>query len=184
VEVCHRLRMNPRWGMIPIIFLTARPELQNKIAAFTAGADDYICKPFDMRELVARVQAVLRRSSPNADAQIYETVPEPNFLEMGSLYLDLKTAVATTDAGDAQLTPNEFDLLKFLMQNTDHLFTADKLLIDVWGYPPGTGDPALVRWHVRNLRMKIEADTSRPIFLHTVPRHGYKLAFLPLLDAT
>ncbi|MBI3959010.1 MAG: response regulator transcription factor [Chloroflexi bacterium] len=177
VEVCHRLRMNPGQGTIPVIFLTARFELQNKIAAFTAGADDYICKPFDMRELIARVQAVLRRRSyADTGAQVHAAEPEPHCLEMGSLHLDLNAAIAQTDAGCAQLTPNEFDLLKFLMQNPGHLFSTKQLLEDVWKYPPGTGDPALVRWHVRNVRLKIEPDPSQPIYLHTIPRHGYKLA--------
>ncbi len=175
VEVCHRLRMNPRQGRIPVIFLTARFELQNKITAFAAGADDYICKPFDMRELIARVQAVLRRSYADAGAQVHEAEPELHRLEVGSLHLDLDAAAAQTDAGCAQLTPNEFDLLKFLMQHPGHLFSTKQLLEDVWKYPPGTGDPALVRWHISNVRLKIEPDPLQPIYLHTVPRHGYKL---------
>ena len=183
VEVCHRLRMNRCLGMTPIIFLTARSELQNKIAAFTAGADDYICKPFDMRELIVRVQAVLRRSRVDSDDQKLAAEPKSHRLKVGSLHLDLDSAIAETAAGCAQLTPNQFILLEFLMQHPDQLFSPEKLLVDVWEYPPGTGDPALVRWHVRNLRLKIEADASRPIYLHTVPRHGYKLAVIPLLDA-
>jgi len=183
VEVCHRLRTNSNLGMIPIIFLTASSDLHYKIAAFAAGADDYLCKPFDMRELVVRVQAVLHRSYPNSDAQEHDIEPVLHALTVGSLHLDLDTAIANTDAGTAQLTPNEFDLLRFLMKNPNHLFSAQKLLEDVWHYPPGTGDPALVRWHVRNIRMKIELDPSQPIYLHTVPRHGYKLVPDLLPDA-
>ncbi len=85
VEVCHHLRMNPLYRAIPIIFLTARSELQNKITAFTSGADDYVCKPFDMRELLARIHAVLRRCGINTDELFHPTEPVLRFLEVGTL---------------------------------------------------------------------------------------------------
>lgn len=170
VELCQRLRRNPIQRSIPIIFLTVQAELDHKIAAYTAGADDYLTKPFDMHELILRIRAVLRRAKPPADAG---PPPQPTQLQVGQLCLDLKMAAIETEGRHIEVTPCELDLLKFMMQNPGQVFSSESLLQNVWGYPAGTGDPTLVRWHIKNLRRKIEPLPEQPVYLRTVPRHGY-----------
>jgi DNA-binding response OmpR family regulator len=174
VEFCSRIREDPRWNALPIIFLTALSELPNKIAAYMVGADDYLSKPFDMRELLLRIKALLRRAtSPDADKP--ELLPDPHHLQIGSLYLDVRSATATTENGSVSLTPTELKLLKHLMQHAEERFSSEQLLQKVWEYPPGTGDSALVRWHIKNLRCKIEPFPDQPRHLYTVSHYGYVL---------
>lgn len=175
LEVCYRLRDNARWCSLPIIFLTGRSDLQNKLTAFTAGADDYLCKPFEMHELVCRVRAVLRRTNTLRDRDAKEP-GEPTQLQLGSLHLDLQQATVETEKGAIGLTPNELSLLKFFVRHEGQIFSSEALLQKVWGYPAGTGDPASVRWHIKNLRRKIEPQPNQPVYLRTVPHHGYMLA--------
>ena len=172
VELCSRLRNNPEWSAIPVIFLTGLSELRNKIAAYTVGADDYLGKPFDMHELLLRIRAVLRRTKP---AKTLEPTPpaEPHYLEIGPLRLDIRGAHVKTEQGTIGLTPTELNLLKHFMQHIGEIFSSEQLLQEVWGYPPGTGDPVLVRWHIKNLRSKIEPSPEQPLYLHTIPHHGY-----------
>jgi DNA-binding response OmpR family regulator len=171
VELCHQLRRNPSQSLIPIIFLTVQGELDHKIAAYTAGADDYLTKPFDMHELILRIRAVLRRAKP--PAAVVPPPPSPTQLQVGRLCLDLHLAAIVTEGKHIEVTPCELDLLKFMMQNPGQVFSSEELLQNVWHYPAGTGDPTLVRWHVKNLRRKIEPLPEEPIYLRTVPRHGY-----------
>jgi DNA-binding response OmpR family regulator len=166
IEVCRRLRQDAKMAHIPIIFLTAMDRLVDKIEGFEAGADDYITKPFDIQELELRVRAVLRRSTPPAYA-------EPDVLSVGDLNLNCRTYEAEAGSRVSLLTPVEFELLHFLMSNAGEIFSSERLLQEVWGYPPGTGDPALVRMHIKNIRDKIEAQPRQPRFLRTVSRHGY-----------
>lgn len=168
MEVCRRLRQNPQTADIPIIFLTALTHLDNKLEGFEAGADDYITKPFETRELELRVRAVLRRSLSAAQS-------EPYVISVGELSLDRRTYEARTLTKAALLTPIEFDLLRFLILNAGKVFSSEQLLQEVWDYPIGMGDPALVRMHVKNLRDKIEDDPQRPRFLCTVSRRGYTI---------
>ena len=174
VELCARLRDDPQWHRLPIIFLTGLSEMRNKIAAFTVGADDYLGKPFDMHELMLRIKAVLRRAQLGKATEA-PVPPEPDALETGALRLDLRRATVKTDRGVVGLTPIELNLLKYLMQHTGEIFSSEQLLQKVWAYPAGTGDPALVRWHIKNLRCKIEPAPEHPLYLHTVPHHGYML---------
>lgn len=174
VELCSRIRNDPQWSDIPVIFLTGLSELRNKIAAYTVGADDYVGKPFDMHELLLRIKAVLRRAKP-------QHAPEPtppqevHHLQVGGLQLDIRNATLKTETDSVILTPTELNLLKYLMQHVDEVFSSEQLLQSVWAYPAGTGDPALVRWHVKNLRCKLEPSPEQPIYLHTIPHHGYIL---------
>jgi DNA-binding response OmpR family regulator len=100
-------------------------------------------------------------------------------LQIPGLRLHLDNALAESDLGEARLTPAEFELLKFFMQHPDQILSSERLLQEVWLYPTGVGDPAVVRWHVKNLRRKIEAEPDKPIRLRTISHHGYILVSNP-----
>jgi two-component system response regulator RpaA len=167
IEVCRRLRSDEDTASIPIIFLTARSMIDDKIEGFEAGADDYLTKPFDIQELELRIKAILRRSQPPP--------PEPSasLLTAGPLSLNCHTFEAAINDRTVLLTPIEFELLHHLMSHLGEVFSSERLLQEVWDYPPGTGDPALVRMHIKNLRGKLENDAHNPILIRTVSRHGY-----------
>lgn len=165
-EVCRRLRDGERTSEIPIIFLTARIQDEDRIEGFRAGADDYLVKPFNLEELVLRVNAVLRRCQGIP-------VREKPRLQVGKLELDSQTYTVTTPEKKAILTPTEFDLLYHLMAHAGQIFSSERLLREVWDFPYNAGSTDLVRAHVRNLREKIEPDPGHPTFLQTVQRHGY-----------
>lgn len=169
IEVCRRIRQDPQVAHIPIIFLTALGRLSDKLEGFDAGADDYLSKPFHFQELEVRVRALLRRSLPPAEA-------EPDVLVVGDLNLNRRTYEIRVGSKVSLLTPIEFELLHYLMSHAGEVFSSERLLQDVWEYPPRTGDPALVRMHVKNIRDKIEREPSRPQYLRTVSRHGYMIA--------
>lgn len=174
LEVCQRVRSDPQLQMMPIVILTARSEIHDKIIAYQSGADDYLTKPFDLRELGERVRAVLRRCHRNGEEK-NPLEPEVSVLRVGGLFLDIDTAIVETEVMRVRLTPIELDLLTYLMKHAGRISSSETLLQNVWGYPPGTGDPALVRWHIKNLRGKIEIDPANPIYLSTIPRHGYTI---------
>jgi len=170
IQVCRHMRANPEIAATPILFLTAKGEIGDKIEGFEAGADDYLTKPFDLRELVLRVRALLRRT--HRDGEIDGDVDR---IEVGELVLDCRTFEIHTPAIKVLLTPVEFELVNFLMSNPRKVFSADQLLQDVWGYPPGTGMPDLVRVHIKNVRDKIEADSRHPVYVRNVLRRGYMI---------
>ena len=167
LEVCERLRTDPTLAAVPILFLTAKGEVEDRIKGFEAGGDDYLSKPFDLYELYLRVEAVLRRSQPTPAEE------SPRTLVVGPLSLDLRVFVLRVEGKTVHLTPMEFDLLLHLMSHPGEVFSSERLLQLVWGYPAGTGDPATVRWHIKNLRAKIEPDPAKPTYIQTVPRYGY-----------
>jgi DNA-binding response OmpR family regulator len=163
-EVCRRLRASPDLMWVPVIFLTARGALSAKLEGFNVGADDYVLKPFDVMELEVRVEAVLRRVQPHETAVA---------LRVGQLELNLRSREAATDTKKALLTPTEFTLLEYMMRHPGEILPTHRLLEDVWDYPPGVGDPALVRMHIRNLREKLEEDPTQPSRILTIGRQGY-----------
>lgn len=165
IEVCQRIRALPNVASVPILFLTAKGKIEDKIVGFEAGADDYLTKPFDLRELDLRVKALLRRSLPT------EAPKAP--LEIGSLSLDPRTFELNVEDEVLLLTPVEFELLYYLMRHAGEVVSTEKLLQEVWEYPPGTGDPNLVRAHIRNIRSKIEPVPDNPTYIKTISRHGY-----------
>jgi DNA-binding response OmpR family regulator len=165
IEVCQRIRTLPNVASVPILFLTAKGKIEDKIVGFEAGADDYLTKPFDLRELELRVKALLRRSLPTE-------VPKAP-LEVGSLSLDPRTFELSVDNNTLLLTPVEFELLYYLMRHAGEVISTERLLQEVWEYPPGTGDPNLVRAHIRNIRSKIEPAPDNPTYIKTISRHGY-----------
>ena len=168
LEVCQHIRTLPNVASVPILFLTAKGKIENKIEGFEAGADDYLTKPFDLRELELRVRALLRRSMPS------EAPKAP--LEVGTLSLDPRTFKLNVDGHVLLLTPVEFELLYYLMKHAGEVISTERLLQKVWEYPPGTGDPNLVRAHVKNLRAKIEPSPTDPTYIKTISRHGYIVA--------
>jgi DNA-binding response OmpR family regulator len=170
LEVCRHLRTDPNTVGLPIIFLTARGQEQDRIDGLRAGADDYLSKPFNLEELILRVNAVLRR------AQQGSVEEQPAELVAGSLRLDCRTFEVTTEEKEGiLLTPTEFDLLYYLMSNAGQVFSSERLLQEVWDFPYDTGSTDLVRAHIKNLREKIESNSRTPIYLRTIPRHGYTI---------
>ena len=168
IEVARRMREMPQLAQLPILFLTGRGEIDDKIAAYQqAQADDYLTKPFEVRELDLRVKALLRRAMQTVPPEVDEK------LTVGSLVLDLRTYEINTPDRTVLLTPIEFELMRFLMTHADHVFSTDQLLEEVWGYPPGTGMPDLVRVHIKNIRDKIEPDPKYPTYVRNLLRRGY-----------
>lgn len=165
-EVCRRARAT---SQVPIIMLTARDAEVDRIVGLEIGADDYLVKPFSPRELVARVKAVLRRSSSPQP----EEAPKP--LKAGDLNVDPARRKVTRSKSEINLTTKEFDLLYFLAVNQGIVFTRERLLERVWGYDYA-GDTRTVDVHLRHLREKLEKDPARPVYLLTVWGVGYKFA--------
>ncbi|MCB9420347.1 MAG: response regulator transcription factor [Ardenticatenaceae bacterium] len=174
LELCRRLRQDEYFQQIPILFLTSNNSVDDRIVGLDMGADDYLGKPFNIKELKAHVRALLRRSPAE---QKSSGQSETDTLQLGPLTLNLKSSevVVGGSSDNIQLTPVEFDLLHYLMRHPQQTVTSEDLLEKVWSYAPGTADTSLVRWHIKNLRTKIEPDPARPVYLRTVPRHGYIL---------
>jgi two-component system KDP operon response regulator KdpE len=162
IELCRRLR---EWTSMPIILLSAVGEEGEKVRALRAGADDYVTKPFGARELVARLEAVLRRTSPE---------PEESVLEVAGLTVDLADHVVRRDGEQVHLTPTEFGLLRMFVRNRGRLLTHRALLVEVWG-PEYADDITVLRGQIANLRRKIEpADRARRHYIRTEPGIGYR----------
>jgi len=167
VEVMKRL--HGRDGRpVPVILLTARGEESDRLVGLRRGADDYVVKPFSPAELVARVDAVLRRVSPPAE----DEAPEP--IEVGPLRIDPGMRSVTLEGEVLSLTQREFDLLAYLAAHPGRVFSRDQLMEAVWGYPFFT-DTSTVTVHVRRLRAKLGDDPSEPRFIETVWGVGYRL---------
>jgi two-component system, OmpR family, KDP operon response regulator KdpE len=162
VEVCRRLR---EWSEIPIIVLSAIGDEEAKVRALAAGADDYVTKPFGPRELIARLQAVLRRVGPERDDAA---------IHADGLEIDLGARVVRQDGEPVHLTPTEFDLLRVLARNRGRLVTYRELLVSVWGQAYA-GDTQVLRAHVANLRRKIEPPEGLR-YIKTDPRVGYRFS--------
>lgn len=171
IELCHQLRRDAGLASIPILFLSARGAVVDRIQGLNEGGDDYMGKPFDLEELKARIKALLRRSE-GARHMVSEV---SHVLVVGPLRLDRSARSLEVEGAPVSVTPAEFTLLAFMMAQPGEVFSSRQLLEQVWGYPPGTSDPGLVRWHVKNLREKIEQNPAKPIFIRTVPRYGYIL---------
>ncbi|BAS59637.1 MULTISPECIES: response regulator transcription factor [Leptolyngbya] len=159
IELCRRLRTT---GIkIPIIMMTAKNEVEDRVDGLDAGADDYITKPFSVEELFARIRAHLRRTQ-----EVYE-----NILQVGELKLDRLTHQVLRGDRLIDLTVKEFDLLAYLMQNPQQVFTKEQILENVWGYNFG-GDSNVIEVYIRYLRLKLEQQGETRI-IHTVRGVGY-----------
>jgi DNA-binding response OmpR family regulator len=163
LEVCRMLR---RDTATPILMLTAKTEEVDKVVGLEIGADDYVTKPFGMRELVARVRALLRRADlrPPDEAETFTA---------GEISVDTSRRQAFRGGTPLALKPKEYELLAFLIRNRSRAFTRDQLLNQVWGYD-FAGDSRTVDVHVRWLREKIEEEPSKPVRLITVRGTGYR----------
>ena len=159
-------------SQIPVIMLTAKEEEVDKVLGLELGADDYITKPFGMRELIARVKANLRRVEPASGDRGPESVSGNQMLEAGELKIDFERYEVSKRAKVIELTLREFELLKFLATQDNQIFTREQLLKDVWGYEY-FGDIRTVDVTVRRLREKIEDDSSDPKYILTKRGVGY-----------
>lgn len=172
-EVCRRLRQR---SALPILMLTAKTDEVDRVVGLEIGADDYLTKPFSMRELVARVKALLRRRDLLAAELARQTLPSvEERLVANDLEIDVAGHRVTKAGVPVPLTPKEFDLLAFLIRHRGHVFSAARLIEYVWGYEY-TGDTRTVPVHIRSLREKIEEQPSRPRRVETVRGVGYRFA--------
>ena len=165
--ITRTVRSDASLAGLPLVMLTARVEDTDKIVGLELGADDYIAKPFNPRELLARVRAVLRRGG-GAPAQL-------RVIELGALRLDLDRHAVTRDGQALEVTPTEFDLLKVLMEYPGHAFTRAELIEKGLGYTYDGLDRGIDS-HMKNLRKKIEPDPVNPTYIQTVYGVGYRLS--------
>ena len=181
LEMCRRLRATR--PDLPVLMLTARGEEEDRVLGLQTGADDYVVKPFSPRELVLRVQSLLRRTGPTAGASAPRTgraiadgpAAAPQALEAlhdGDLRLDTAAHRVTRSGAALQLTAREFELLRWFLTHPGQVHDRESLLRGVWGWE--YGDRSTVTVHVRRLREKVEADPSRPTRLVTVFGVGYR----------
>ena len=170
IEICRRVRaevMNPTVSHVPILMLTARDEEIDKVLGLEVGADDYITKPFQIHELLARVKAQLRRADMQGTRGEAATR-----LEAGDLALDVAARRAVRAGSELRLKRREFDLLAYFLRYPDQVLSRERLLRNVWGYE-SAGDTRTVDVHVRWLRGKIEPDSANPMRIQTVRALGY-----------
>ncbi len=160
LEVCRRLRSG---GPMPILLLTARDSVADRVLGLDAGADDYLIKPFDFDELLARIRALLRRAQPQS----------PEILKFADLSLDTGTRQAFRGERTIDLTAKEYELLELFMRNPRQVLTRDVIFDRVWGYDFG-GESNIIEVYVRYLRQKLETG-NEPRLLHTVRGVGYVL---------
>lgn len=166
LEVCRRLKSSPQTNGIPIIMLTAKAEEIDRVLGLEMGADDYVVKPFSMRELIARVKAVLRRSHQDDKAK-------GESLTIGSLRIDFSSYQVWLHDEPVALTPKEYELLKLLVTNPGRAFSRDELLERIWGYEY-YGDTRTVDVHIRHLRAKLAAAPEISDAIETVRGVGYR----------
>jgi two-component system, OmpR family, KDP operon response regulator KdpE len=163
IHVTRRLR---EWSKMPILVLSAIGEEEEKVRALEAGADDYVTKPFASRELIARLEAALRR---------VDREPQEPLISVNGLEVDFGGRSVRRDGDEVHLTPIEYDLLRVLLQNRGRLMTHRALLVEVWG-PAYESDTQTLRTHIANLRRKIEPDGRHPRYIRTDPGVGYRFA--------
>jgi two-component system, OmpR family, response regulator MtrA len=166
LEVCREIR---RHSTVPIVMLTARGDTIDVVVGLEAGADDYVKKPFEMPELVARVRAALRR--PRSVTELAEAAPPP--IQLGPVSIDTAGRTVSRDGQDVPLTRTEFDLLAELAGRPGQVFSRDQLLDRVWGYDY-LGDSRLVDVAIGRVRAKVERDAANPELILTVRGSGYK----------
>jgi DNA-binding response OmpR family regulator len=199
--VCRQIRSDPQLKEVPILFLTAKIKDEDRIAGFIAGADDFLTKPFNVDELILRVQAILRRTmhqgdrgrtspatseadlSPAARSAVQQiqsgnrgpAAPlSSQILVVGDYVLDtLSYELHTPGRGRVRLTPVQYDLVYHLMSHPGQIYSPARLLDEVWDYPVDAGSPDLVRVHIKNLRARVERNPQAPEFIRTVPGFGY-----------
>ena len=192
--VCREMRGDPVLTDVPILFLTAKTKDEDRISGFTAGADDYLGKPFNVDELILRIRAILRRTrhfEPRSAGQPVlpgeelaaakagsERAQTDRVIMIGPYTLNTRTYEFTgPKSGKIRLTPVQYDLLYHLMNHPGEIFSPARLLDEVWDYPSDAGSPDLVRVHIKNLRERIEEDPRNPRFIKTIAGYGYTVQF-------
>jgi len=168
IDVCREIRKS---SSVPVIMVTAKGEEIDAVVALEVGADDYITKPYRLRELIARIRAILRRSenSPKED----ETISNPEVLVEGAVRLDLERHELSVDGELVSLALREFELLSYLMENSGRVVTRESLMQNVWGWDY-IGDTKTIDVHVKRLRSKIESDPAAPLRISTIRGVGYR----------
>ena len=163
-EVCRQLRLK---SAVPIIMLTAKDTEVDKVVGLELGADDYVTKPYSSRELIARINAVLRRAtSPNLEEEL-------GVITIGPIRIDIERHIMTLNNMPISLPLKEFELLEFLMRNSGRVLTRSQLIDRVWG-SDYFGDTKTLDVHIKRLRAKIEKDPANPEYIQTVRGLGYK----------
>ena len=170
LTICEKVRSNPAYDRTPVLFLTAFKEAEDVARGLDLGGDDYITKPFQVREFQARVRVLIRPHKREISEE-----PEENTLQVGELSLDSAAFLISTPETSARLTSTEHRLLLYMMEHAYEDLPSSQLLEAVWEYPEGTGDLDLVRAHVYNLRLKMEVDSNSPRYIRTIHGLGYKL---------
>ena len=165
-DVCSEIRRNNSISFIPIIMITAKGEEFDKVHGLELGADDYITKPFSVKELLARVKAVLRRTT----IQVFEDV-----YSFGDIVVDFEKHEVVKDKNKIDLTYKEFELLSEFIKNKGRVMTRDYLLEKIWGYEY-IGETRTVDVHIRHLRKKIEEDDKKPKYIETIRGIGYRFS--------
>ncbi len=176
LEICKRIRSDNSAAVatLPVLMLTARGKEMDKVKGLEIGADDYLTKPFSIKELIARVKALLRRIPPPS--------VKPPLIRAGTLVIDTEALRVYKDEQDITLTNKEYELLKVLALNRGKILTRDRLLNDVWGYDY-LGDTRTVDVHIRRLRRKIEDKDKKPKFIQTAIGLGYSFNYKGDQDA-
>jgi two-component system, OmpR family, alkaline phosphatase synthesis response regulator PhoP len=187
IEICARIRRLPGYEDVPVIMLTARGSESDKVRALDSGADDYITKPFGVREFLARVNANVRRYVRRSGSSLRTSIPgdppsvgtvtvpssSSGLLESAGIRIDDERHRVFKADREIEMTNREYELLKFMMRNKGIAFSRDDLLAHVWGYEYA-GETRTVDVHIRQLRRKIEEDDANPIILETVRGRGYR----------
>ena len=190
--VCKEMREDVLLKDVPIIFLTAKNKVEDKIIGLSVGADDYLGKPFNLDELLLRVKAILRRVHPSTsqagqvekgnsgsvDFKIRKMnqAESDSVIRIGEYALDTRTYMfSSPKKGKLRLTPIQYTLLYHLMTHPNKIFSPSLLLDEVWDYPSDTGSADLVRVHIKNIREAVEEDPKNPVFIKTVQGYGYTI---------
>lgn len=163
-EVCRQLRLGQETSRVPILMLTARTELDDRVSGLDSGADDYLTKPFEREEILARIRALLRRTPPRGSA----------VLKVGDLRLAPDAREVSRNGREIDLTKTEFELLEYLMRNERLVISRETLLEEVWEYDLASGDTNTLDVFISNLRRKLE-EGGEPRMLHTKRGSGYVL---------
>lgn len=189
--VCKEMREDALLKDVPVIFLTAKNKVEDKIVGLSVGADDYLGKPFNVDELLLRVKAILRRTRPSGSVaakpekglagvvdgkpHAVAAAPDP-VVRIGEYSLDTRTYMfSSPKKGKLRLTPIQYTLLYHLMTHPNKIFSPALLLDEVWDYPSDTGSADLVRVHIKNIREAVEEDPKNPVFIKTVQGYGYTI---------
>jgi len=165
IQICRMLRADPKLKRVPVIFLTAKAEENDRIQGLESGADDYICKPFSTKELVLRVQSILRRAGEGEPAPVKQ-------LQVGEIVLDTERHTVSVSGQPVDLTATEFKLLHLLMERRGRVQTREHLLINVWNYETEI-ETRTVDTHVRRLREKLGGEAN---WIETIRGVGYRMA--------